>query len=58
MRTDTATCPIDARERAAIEEVKSMLGLVTEANVIRAAMWHYLRWLEPKIDPWIFWVER
>jgi hypothetical protein len=54
----TITCPINALEREAVDEMKSMLGLTADANLMRAALYHYAAWLEPNINTSLFVIRR
>jgi hypothetical protein len=39
-------CPLSVRERLLLDEMKRIVGVSSDANLVRAALWFYARHLD------------
>lgn len=50
----TLTCDLSPRERMAIDDLKAMLSIRSDANLMRVVLWQYLHWQQLQLDGAIF----
>lgn len=50
----TLCCAVSPRERALVDDLKAMLGITSDGDVIRVALWQYLHWQQLPVDTAVF----